>query len=146
MPFEVFTRERVRTSTPKISINSYGRFNINTGATALLKKNPSVKTVLLLWDKETHRIGIQPAKEGDIRAYPLKAYGAKGRSGTGFSAMTFLNHINYDWSVTRSFAAKPADNNMLVIIIPEEYLTGKPEAQDTNLGSLRRKDRAAKGN
>lgn len=140
MPFEVFTREFVRTTEPKVTITNLGRFSINNSASALLKKNPNIKFVLLLWDKATGRVAVQPVKEGDFRAYPLRAYGPKGKSGTGFSAVTFLNHINYDWSVTRSFPAEWLDN-LLVFTIPVEHLTGRPVAQNAALGALRRKDR-----
>lgn len=143
MSFEVFTREFVRTTEPKITITNLGRFSINNSASALIKKGSGAKHVLLLWDKSTCKVGVQPVKEGDYRAYPLKAYGPHGKSGTGFSAVTFVNHINYDWSVTRSFSAKWIDN-MLVFTIPMEYTTGKPAAQDAPLGDLRRKDRVKK--
>jgi hypothetical protein len=133
MPFEVFTREFVRTKEPKVTITALGRFSINNSASAFLKHVvPTPDTVLLLWDKVAGQVAIQPAKKGDHRAYPLKTYGPKGRSGTGFSAVTFLNFINYDWSETRSFHAKWADN-MLVFTVPKENLKGRPMA---NLGEL----------
>jgi len=124
MAFEVFTREFVRSSAPKVTITSLGRFSINNGATALLKTNGPTEWVLLLWDSATNRVAIQPTKKGDIRAYPLKAYGPKGRSGTGFSAVTFLNHIKYDWSATHSFAAE-WEGNMLVFTISSALTKGK---------------------
>jgi hypothetical protein len=125
MAFEIFTREFVRTTEPKVTITSLGRFSINNSASALLKKNATVDSVLLLWDRTTNQVGIQPVKKGDHRAYPLKAYGPKGRSGTGFSAVTFLNFISYDWSETHSFPAKWSEN-MLTFTIPQEHLNGKP--------------------
>jgi hypothetical protein len=124
MPFEVFTREFARTTEPKVTITSLGRFSINNSATVLLKKNPSVEFVLLLWDKSTNRVAIQPAKKGDLRAYPLKAYGPKGRSGTGFSAVTFIKFIGYDCSKTHSFPAE-WDDNMLTFTIPQEHFVPK---------------------
>jgi hypothetical protein len=130
MAFEVFTREFVRSSAPKVTITSLGRFSINNGASALLKTNPQTEWVLLLWDGATNRVAIQPVKKGDIRAYPLKAYGPKGRSGTGFSAVTFLNFINYDWSETRSFAAEWTEG-MLVFKIGELQLIGKLKIRDS---------------
>lgn len=141
MPFEVFTRDFVRTTAPKVTLTSLGRFAINNSASKLLASNQEI-SVLLLWDKSTRTIGIQPVKKGDHRTYPLKAYGPKGRSGTGFSAVTFLNYIDYDWSVTRSFSAewRPTEN-MLTLTIPEQHLEGKPMAQNAQLGDLRRKDR-----
>jgi hypothetical protein len=142
VPFEVFTREFVRTTEPKVTITSLGRFSINNSATALLKKNPSVDHVLLLWDRATNRVAIQPTKKGDPRAYPLRAYGPKGRSGTGFSAVTFLKHINYDSSETHSFPAEWSDN-FLVFNIPTEYMAKNPAA--AALETWIRKNRAKKG-
>jgi hypothetical protein len=143
MAFEVFTREFVRSKAPKVTISGLGRFSINNSASAMLKKNPTVESVLLLWDKSTHQIGIEPVKKGDHRSYPLKAYGPKGKSGTGFSAVTFLNFINYDWSQTRSFPAEWT-GTMLIFTIPSENVTGKPAAQEGSLGAIRRKDRIKK--
>jgi hypothetical protein len=96
----------------------------------LLKKTSNVEFVLLLWDKVTNKVGIQPVKKGDTRAYPLKAYGPKGRSGTGFSAVTFLNFINYDWSETRSYMTEWSDN-MLTFTIKPENLKGRPTSVGT---------------
>jgi hypothetical protein len=125
MPFEVFTRDFVRTTAPKVTITNYGRFSVNNSGSKMLRKNQET-LVLLLWDKTTHTVGIQSVKKEDHRTYPLKAYGPKGRSGTGFSAVTFLNFINYDWSRTRSFPVTwNADGNMLTFTIPEEHLRGK---------------------
>ena len=126
MPFEIYTREFVRSSEPKVTVTNLGRFSINNSASALLKKNTPTESVLLLWDKATNRVGIQPVKKGDHRSYPLKAYGPKGRSGTGFSAVTFLNFINYDWSQTRSYPVEWTEN-MLTFSIQPEHLGGKPK-------------------
>ena len=139
MPWETFTRDFVRTTAPKVTVTSLGRFALNNSSSALVRQN-NVESVLLLWDASTHKIGIQPAKAGDHRAYTLSAYGPKGKSGTGFSAVTFLNHINYDWSVTRSFPAEWVDN-LLVITLAPEHVTGKPAERTGELGALRRKDR-----
>src|ERR1700735_3552546 len=101
MAFEIYVRQFTRTTEPKVTITNLGRFSINNSASEMLKKHPQTSdAVLLLWDKIANKVGIQPIRKNDERAYPLKSYGAKGRSGTGFSAVTFLNFINYDWSET----------------------------------------------
>lgn len=122
MSFEVFTREFVRTTEPKVTITNLGRFSINNSATALLKRTQGAESILLLWEKATNRVAIQPAKKGDPRSYPLKAYGPKGRSGTGFSAVTFLRFINYNYSETHSFPVE-FSGGMLVFTIPSELTT-----------------------
>jgi len=126
MAFEVYTREFVRSTAPKVTITNYGRVAINNSASKLLRKKQE-NFVLLLWDKSNGAVGIQPISKDDHRAYPLKAYGPKGRSGTGFSAVTFLNHINYDWSETHSYEVEwRSAENMLTFTIPQERLKGRP--------------------
>jgi hypothetical protein len=124
MTFIPFTREFVRTTAPKITISNFGRISINNSASDLMAKSRDVFAILL-WEAATNRVGIQPVKKEDKTTYHLKAYGPKGTSGTGFSAVTFLNFINYDWSVTRSFSVEwNASDNMLVFTIPQEHLGG----------------------
>ena len=123
MAFEVFTKDAPRTSHPHVTVNSFGRFSINTGATALLRSHFVAEYVQLLWDKTTHQVGIRPIKKSELSAYRLRIY---GKALAGFSAVTFLNFINYDWSETRSFAVEwRANDNMLTFTIPPEYLKGK---------------------
>lgn len=127
MPFEVYTREFVRSTEPRVTITNLGRFSVSNGAVELLKKHGTTDTVLLFWDRATSRIGIQGTKKGDRRSYTMKASGPNGRSGTGFSAVTFLNHINYDWSKSHSFFAEWSEKeNMLTFVVPSELLAGKP--------------------
>lgn len=128
MAFEVFTREVIRTTDPRVTITNLGRFSINNSATNLLRGIvgagvQSEMRVLLLWDKSTNRIAIQPAKKDDHRSYPLKTYGPKGRSGTGFSAVTFLNYINYNFTETHRYAAE-MNGSMLVFTVPGESIKG----------------------
>ena len=126
MSFEIYTREFVRTTAPKVTITNYGRIAINNSATKMLRKKQE-GFVLLLWEKSSGTVGIQAIPKEDGRAYPLKAYGPKGRSGTGFSAVTFLNYINYDWSETHSFNVEwRSAENMLAFAVPQELLKGKP--------------------
>jgi hypothetical protein len=125
-PFEVYTRELVRGGAPKVTITNYGRFGINNTASNLLKQNHA-GSVLLLWDKADHKIAIQAVKTADNSTYPLQTYSPEGNSGTGFSAITFLKFIGYNWTETRSFRAEwIAADNMLVFTIPPEHLTGMP--------------------
>ena len=103
MAYEVFARKVVRTGTPAISINSLGRVGINQSATEILRKN-GIEYILLLWDKDELKVGIQQGLKTDKRAYRL-SFGKRG-SGASFSAKTFFVHINYDFSATRSFTAE----------------------------------------
>jgi hypothetical protein len=139
--FEIFTREIVRSVEPTVTITTMGRIALNKSATAVLEKS-AVEYVLMLWDKESNRAAIRPIGKKDRRSYRL-SYGTKG-NGAGFSAVTFLNFIKYDWSKTRSFAIEwvTKTEDMYIFTIPQEHLTGMPEKQNTKLGQVRRSDRA----
>src|SRR5216684_1072843 len=126
MGFEIFTRQVTRTIEPRVTITSMGRIALNRGASDILAKNRT-EFVLLLWDKETRRCAIQPIVKRDSRAYKLRSYGPKG-NGLGFSCVTFLNYIKYDWSDTRAFDLEyMGSEKLLVFTIPEQHLEGRPE-------------------
>jgi hypothetical protein len=119
MAWETMTREHARTTKPRVTISKLGRITLNNGAIALFSVKPT--KVLLLWDKTSCKIALKPTEnEEDERIYLLTAYGAKGKSGLGFSAGPFLNYISYDRSKTRAFPAEIAEN-MLVFSIPKVY-------------------------
>lgn len=126
MAYEVFARKVVRTGTPAISINSLGRIGINQSATEILRKN-AVEYVLLLWDKDELKIGIQQGLKTDKRAYCL-AFSKKG-SGASFSAKTFFTHIKYDFSETRSFTAEwnPKEKMLEIELTKDESQTTQLE-------------------
>jgi hypothetical protein len=94
--------------------------------------------VLLLWDKDSCGCAMKAAVSKDAGAYKL-TYNPKS-NGAGFSAVTFLNYIHYDWTETRAFNAEWDDaEQMLVFQIPKEYIgKGVPKGY---LGSLKRGDR-----
>ena len=105
MAFEIFTRKHIRLRDPSISFNRLGRIGLNQAATLTLQKD-AVEFVLLLWNETTGVIAIRPITKKDSRAYRI-SYAKRGNS-AGFSAKTFLDWIEYDYSSTRSF---PADWN-----------------------------------
>jgi hypothetical protein len=124
MPFELFTRTFTKTSAPKVTISGFGRIALNKAAVDVLTKG-GTGFIVLLWDRAARKVGIQPIAKETAHTYSLKSYGPGGKAGTGFSAVTFLNFINYDWSQTRSFGAEwNAADNMLVFGIPQEHLAG----------------------
>ena len=105
MAFEIFTRKHTRLRDPSISFNKLGRIGLNQAATLTLQKD-AVEFVLLLWNETTGVIALRPITKKDSRAYRI-SYAKRGNS-SGFSAKTFLDWIEYDYSSTRSF---PADWN-----------------------------------
>jgi hypothetical protein len=119
MPFEVFSRKTSRVGTPMMTFTTLGRMALNKAATRFLEKD-AVEFVVLLWDKDTRRVGIRPLTKRDPRAYRV-AYGKKG-NGAGFSAKTFFDYIDYDYSVSRSFPVEWNDKEgQLEAGIPVEH-------------------------
>jgi len=123
MPYEVFSRKTSRVGTPMITFTGLGRIALNKASTRFLEKD-AVEFVILLWDKEARRMAIRPITKRDARSYRV-SYGVKG-NGAGFSAKTFLDFIEYDYSVTRSFPVEWNDKeNMLELEIPVEAFRDK---------------------
>jgi hypothetical protein len=120
MGYEIFTRKRTRTTTPTVSISPLGRIGLNQSITKTLAES-AVEYVLLLWDKEKHRMAIRPITKKDSRAYGL----SHAKSSTAFSGKTFLDYIGYDYSETRSFPAEWNEKeNILEVELPSELLKG----------------------
>jgi hypothetical protein len=123
MGFEIYGRQRTRNSTPSVTINTLGRFSISSSATKILKFHPTVENVLLMWDKAARQVAIKPVLKGDLRTYPLKTYGKKENSGAGFSAVSFLRYIKFDFSKTRTFPVEwNSKEAMLVFNVPENCI------------------------
>jgi hypothetical protein len=140
MAWEVFTKKVIRTGSPVVTLGKMGRVAFNMQATGIFEAN-HVTHVLLLWDKESHRCAAKVAQSKEPGAYKL-TYNVK-YNGAGFSAVTFLNYIKYDWTETRAYNAEwDANAKMLIFEIPAEHL-GKPVPAGylTRTGSIKRGDR-----
>ncbi|MBZ5665512.1 MAG: hypothetical protein LAO30_12995 [Acidobacteriia bacterium] len=125
MAWEIFTRKVRRSGTPAITFNKLGRISLNKTATATLEKD-AVEFVLLLWDADKRQVGVRPIKKKDQRAYRL-AYGKKG-NGAGFSAKTFMDHIDYDYSESRSTPVRWDDGeSMFIAELPTEFIRKNPQ-------------------
>lgn len=121
MGYEIFNRKVQYRGAPAISFTSLGRFAFNKAATMQLEK-AAVENVLLLWDKENRRIGVRPITKKDDRAY--KIHWNKRGDGAGFSAATFLKHIEYNASETRTFPARWDEEQLIFEIeVPKEHFT-----------------------
>jgi hypothetical protein len=119
MPWEIFTRKTSRRGTPSITFNRLGRIALNKTATAKFE-NDAVEFVLLLWDPSKRQVGIRPITKKDQRSYRL-AYGKKG-NGAGFSAKTFMDHIDFDYEESRSVPVRWDESEAMYIAeIPTEY-------------------------
>lgn len=135
MAWEVYTRQVIRTGEPAVTITKMGRLALNKLASEFFETAKAAH-VLLLWDKDAFKCGIKVANSKDIGAYTLTA-GANG-NGAGFSAVTFLNYLRYDWTVTRSFNAEwDASASMLVFSVPKEHFGASGDRKQP-VGSIKR--------
>jgi len=139
MAWEVFERDRVVSGEPTATITKMGRISLNKIA-ALTFADKKAEYAELLWDKETHSVGVRNSekKKGVFRL----SYGDNG-NGVGFSCSTFLNYIRYDWTQSRNFPAQwDASEQMFFFQIPAEHI-GKPvpEGYQGRRGTVMRADR-----
>ena len=102
MPYEVFTRQRVRTGVPTVRVSNLGRINLNIHATEILKSN-GVTHVILLYDKEELKMAVKQAPKTDTHAYRLLF--TRNATSCSVSAKTFFDHIKYDFQ-PRTFNAE----------------------------------------
>jgi hypothetical protein len=138
MAWEVYTRQTIRTGEPAVTIGKMGRIAFNMIATATFESK-KVTHVVLMWDKELFKCGVKSATSKDVGAYTL-TYNEKS-NGAGFSAVTFLNYIRYDWTETRSFNAEwDEEEELLVFSIPAEHF-GASGKLTQPLGKVKRPDR-----
>ena len=120
MGYEIFEGRRTRISTaPFVSITKYNRLTFNSAAAKILKDN-GVERALLLWNGGALRFAVKATTDQDSRAYPVR-YNPKGR-GAAINARTFIAHIGYDNSKTRSFNADwNASEELLEIDLPAKH-------------------------
>jgi len=117
-----------------------GRISLNKAATRILEKD-AVEFVILLWDRDAKRMGIRPITKKDPRSYRV-SYGKNG-NGAGFSAKTFFDFIDYDYSVTRSFPVEWNDKeNMFEGQIPPEHLKDPRQQKLLNVEDALKQKRA----
>ena len=131
--YEIFVRKVSPEKSPTVSITSYARINLNSTAASKLA-GLGVQHVLLLCDTDHHRIALRPISKKDNRTYTLK-YLARNR-GAGFSAKTFLDHYNIDYSHARSFPATwNEEQGILEIELPPDLFKtlGSDELSELSL-------------
>jgi hypothetical protein len=118
MAYEIIPKKKTRSISPFISFSPRGRVGLNQAATAIME-NSAVEFVLLLWDKERHRVAIRPITKKDSRAYRL----ARAKSSSMVHAKAFMEQIHYNADETRTFAAEWNEGEgLLEIDIPVECL------------------------
>lgn len=96
MPYEIFRRPSTRVKTPTVAITTDGRIALNAAAGRVLVE-AGVGSVLLLWDKTSHRIALKAASKADKNAYAV-TIPANKHAGS-LKAKCFLSHIG--WNATQ---------------------------------------------
>jgi hypothetical protein len=140
MAYEIFSRKVRKLRTPAVTVTKLGRLAFNKAATAPFEKN-GVDNVFLMWDAERRQIAVRPTNKKDPRAYTV-TYGRKG-NGAGFSAKTFFDYIEFDYSESRSMTAEWNDQEMMFEIkVPEDFLANRRQ-QVMPLGMPKRQAKPA---
>ncbi len=138
MSWQDFTRQVLRNEEPSVSITKLGRMAFNKAATLILR-DENASHVVLMWDSELHRFGVRVAAPKASGAYKL-SYADNGTS-AGFSSVTFLNFIKYDWTATRSFVAEwDSKTKLFIVAVPLEHFGASGDRRQP-LGKIKRSDR-----
>src|ERR1043165_182788 len=91
MAYEIDTRQVIRATSPRVTLNSRGRLVMNVAATTLLHK-AGVDSVFLMWDAQAKKFAIRSANKKDARAYSVR-FSGKDSKWCAISAKSFLSHI-----------------------------------------------------
>lgn len=125
MSYEVFEKVIRRVTTPMLTISQLGRLNFNTAASEVLNKH-AVEDVLLMWDKESSKIGVRGINKKDTRSYRMR-FSRRNKS-AGFAAKPFLEHIGYDYSQTKAYPCTwNEEQGMFETSLPSDAFTAQPE-------------------
>ena len=125
--YEFFTRKVPRTGTPTMSFSKIGTIAFNQPAARMLQKEP-IQYLLLGWDGASHKMAMKSiSNKKDPRAYRIR-YNEKGNGAT-FSAKTFLDYIQIDYSERRRIPIEINTNNelFLEVTIPDAFFKRKPQ-------------------
>jgi hypothetical protein len=138
MAWEIYERQVIRTGEPTVTIGKMGRIAFNMVAAGILSDHKATH-LILMWDKESFKCAAKIASSIDSGAY--KVTYAEKSNGAGFSAVTFLNYIRYDWTETRSFnAVWDESTKMLIFSIPQKHFGASGKLRQ-ELGRVKRPDR-----
>jgi hypothetical protein len=115
MPWETFDKRATpMLKTPSVTIQAKGIFSLNASAYAQLG---SPEAVELLYDRDAHRIGLQPAPPTSPTAYPARPVGT-GKTHLVVGA-TFLKYYSIPFGVPTRYEVRVEDG-VLVIDLNQE--------------------------
>jgi hypothetical protein len=119
--YELYERVAVRVDTPTLSVAADGKVAFNAAACRLLE-DARIKTVVILWDKSTHRMAVKGAPKGDRNAFGITFTG--GNHSASFTAKLFFRQIG--WSARKREALATTWNaaeKMFETTVPRQYLS-----------------------
>lgn len=116
MGFEVFQKSSAPLAkVPSVTIQKKGLFSLNRAAHAMIG---SPEYVELLWDGQRRVIGLRPAEETNVNAYPARAQQAKSDKGPILVAgTTFTQFYKIDTTESRRWVPTKEDGDILAIDI-----------------------------
>jgi hypothetical protein len=129
MGYEVFKRTGARVETPTISITPDGRITINAAAVRIARES-RVKSVVLLWDSNNHRLAIKVTSTSNPDSYALTI--ATSHSGS-MRAKSFLKYIGWRARKRETIPATWDERErMFEATLPVEYLDSERWSQAKN--------------
>ena len=116
MVFERFTQAG-RGYRPKVSVTRTGLIGLNQGSVKRFKLQ-DYNYVVLYYDREGQRIGIQPTNdENEEGIRKLR----KRVSGADVSAKAFFDYYDIDYNTTKRYNALwDDDNNMIIVRLKQD--------------------------
>jgi hypothetical protein len=119
MAYEVYKRTAARVEIPTVSIVPDGRIAINAAGVRILAA-AGIKSMLFLWDRESHKIAIKAAQKGDKNAFAVSI--SPGRSGS-LRAKSFLSFVGWNGHKREMLPATWNEREkMFEVTLPSEHL------------------------
>jgi hypothetical protein len=120
MAYEVFKRTGARVASPTMSLVPGGRISINAAAVRIFVE-AGVGSVILLWDRDNHKVALKAASKGDKNAYAISI--APDHHSGSLRAKSFLAHIGWNAPHRQMVdAGWDEKEKMFELTLPEEYL------------------------
>lgn len=121
MAYEIYAKQVIRATSPRITLNSRGRLAFNVAATKILH-DQGFDLVFLMWDAEARKFAVRATNtKKDSRTHRVRFAGKDGKWGS-ISAKGFLEHVGHDLKTTKAYAATwNADENMFEVSMDESH-------------------------
>lgn len=126
MPFEEFDKRSAAASkSPFVTLQKRGPLSLNKAAYELLG---APEAVTLLYDREEQLIGLNPADQGNPRAFPLRPQGERA-SNFLIAGQAFTQYYGIDTSTARRYGVDLRDGVLIVDLKSENTEVTGPRAR-----------------